>query len=117
MGVNDDNAILNHVDIFECESKEPISCIYIYILCQDFQSITTELQDKADKQSVAIIVHEKYEEIVTYLKDALQVSWTYSSTIYVHLSATYVEPIGSINYSIELMPFVKKFEITMTFEI
>lgn len=36
--------------------------------------ISTELADKIDRESVGLIVHEKYEEIVTYLQDALQSS-------------------------------------------
>lgn len=34
----------------------------------------TELADKIDRESVGFIVHEKYEEIVRYLQDALQSS-------------------------------------------
>eukprot|EP01035_Chromulina_nebulosa_P017606 gene17606-23180_t len=43
-------------------------------LTSDVESITTELQDKVDKDSVNIIVHEKYDDIVKYLQDALQSS-------------------------------------------
>lgn len=38
------------------------------------QTMTTELADKIDRDSVGFIVHEKYEEIVRYLQDALQSS-------------------------------------------
>ncbi len=36
--------------------------------------MTTELAEKIDRDSVGFIVHEKYEEIVRYLQDALQSS-------------------------------------------
>ncbi len=38
------------------------------------QSMQTELAEKIDRESVGFIVHEKYEEIVRYLQDALQSS-------------------------------------------
>ncbi|RYH24333.1 hypothetical protein EON65_16890 [archaeon] len=38
------------------------------------QSVQVELADKIDRESVGFIVHEKYEEIVRYLQDALQSS-------------------------------------------
>jgi hypothetical protein len=38
------------------------------------QSMSAELADKIDRDSVGFIVHEKYEEIVRYLQDALQSS-------------------------------------------
>ena len=38
------------------------------------QSISTELAEKVDLDNVNIIVHEKYEEVVQYLQDALQSS-------------------------------------------
>jgi hypothetical protein len=43
-------------------------------LTSDVQSITAELHDKIDKDAVSLIVHEKYDEIVRYLQDALQSS-------------------------------------------
>jgi hypothetical protein len=38
------------------------------------QTMSAELADKIDRDSVGFIVHEKYEEIVRYLQDALQSS-------------------------------------------
>jgi hypothetical protein len=38
------------------------------------QAMSTELSEKIDRESVGFIVHEKYEEIVRYLQDALQSS-------------------------------------------
>lgn len=38
------------------------------------QSMTLELAEKIDEDSVGVIVHEKYEEVVKYLQDALQSS-------------------------------------------
>jgi len=38
------------------------------------QSLTMEMSEKIDRESVGFIVHEKYEEIVRYLQDALQSS-------------------------------------------
>ena len=38
------------------------------------QSMAIEMTEKIDRESVGFIVHEKYEEIVRYLQDALQSS-------------------------------------------
>lgn len=38
------------------------------------QSMAMEMSEKIDRESVGFIVHEKYEEIVRYLQDALQSS-------------------------------------------
>jgi hypothetical protein len=38
------------------------------------QSMAMEISEKIDRESVGFIVHEKYEEIVRYLQDALQSS-------------------------------------------
>lgn len=43
-------------------------------LTADVQNITSELAEKVTKDSVNLIVHDKYEEIVKYLQDALQSS-------------------------------------------
>ena len=43
-------------------------------LTMHVQSMSTELAEKIDRDSVGFIVHEKYEEIVRYLQDALQSS-------------------------------------------
>jgi hypothetical protein len=38
------------------------------------QAMAMEMTEKIDRESVGFIVHEKYEEIVRYLQDALQSS-------------------------------------------
>lgn len=43
-------------------------------LADKMQGITTEMSEKMDRREVSFIVHEKYEEIVKYLQDALQSS-------------------------------------------
>lgn len=43
-------------------------------LSDKMQGITTEMSEKMDRREVSFIVHEKYEEIVKYLQDALQSS-------------------------------------------
>ena len=46
--------------------------------CEDLvdkmQGIATEMGEKMDRREVSFVVHEKYEEIVKYLQDALQSS-------------------------------------------
>lgn len=43
-------------------------------LADKMQGMTTEMAEKMDRREVSFIVHEKYEEIVKYLQDALQSS-------------------------------------------
>ena len=43
-------------------------------LVDKMQGIATELGEKMDRREVSFVVHEKYEEIVKYLQDALQSS-------------------------------------------
>lgn len=43
-------------------------------LSVQMQAVTAEMTDKIDRESVGFIVHEKYEEIVRYLHEALQSS-------------------------------------------
>lgn len=43
-------------------------------LADKMQGMTTEMTEKMDRREVSFIVHEKYEEIVKYLQDALQSS-------------------------------------------
>ncbi len=43
-------------------------------LADKMQGINTEMSEKMDRREVSFIVHEKYEEIVKYLQDALQAS-------------------------------------------
>ena len=43
-------------------------------LVDKMQGITTEMNEKMDRREVSFVVHEKYEEIVKYLQDALQSS-------------------------------------------
>jgi hypothetical protein len=43
-------------------------------LSDKMQGMTTEMAEKMDRREVSFIVHEKYEEIVKYLQDALQSS-------------------------------------------
>eukprot|EP01038_Epipyxis_sp_PR26KG_P013998 gene13998-18774_t len=43
-------------------------------LMVNVQAMSADLADKVDRESVSLIVHEKYEEIVRYLQDALQSS-------------------------------------------
>ncbi len=43
-------------------------------LSDKMQGITTEMAEKMDRREVSFIVHEKYEEIVKYLQDALHSS-------------------------------------------
>ena len=43
-------------------------------LADKMQGMTTEMAEKMDRREVSFIVHEKYEEIVKYLQDALHSS-------------------------------------------
>jgi hypothetical protein len=43
-------------------------------LADKMQGMSTEMAEKMDRREVSFIVHEKYEEIVKYLQDALQSS-------------------------------------------
>lgn len=43
-------------------------------LVDKMQGITTDMGEKMDRREVSFVVHEKYEEIVRYLQDALQSS-------------------------------------------
>ena len=43
-------------------------------LTDKVQTMTSDMTDKVDRKEVGFIVHEKYEEIVKYLQDALQSS-------------------------------------------
>lgn len=62
--------------VLEREEDQGIGAVRRQVeqLTSDIQSITSELHDKIDKDSVSLIVHEKYDEIVRYLQDALQSS-------------------------------------------
>lgn len=43
-------------------------------LVDKMQGMTTDMNEKMDRREVSFVVHEKYEEIVKYLQDALQSS-------------------------------------------